>query len=507
MPLILDGVSLARLALAAAAALYVFTVLLWSRLPNEPFTPKPGTGQRSIRRELWALLVLLTTATVLRLGNITASFWWDELGTVVRLVRRGVPTIIALSANGNNHMLNSLLALGATRIFGESEWAARIPALLFGILTPPVVYWLALRVFPRSAAFGLGLLFAVHFRCVVHSAEARGYSGSLLFGIIGCFLFYSLWSGFRRSTAIAYVLSVAAATGFLFLSIFVPIAHGIAAGTWALYAFGTRTRRRPLPLRLGPLLASVWGALAGLMLNAIQLPQLVRYSHTTYDHIQMGWTLLSSTFLYLSGGSNVAVACLVLLCALGGWMRRYNDIGLVISLLFPGLFIITAFTLARVPASPRLFSILILPALVGVVLFVHSAWKNGTALTKVISGAVVVLLIADSLPVFVKYYAIGNPPLRQVALRIRNRPIWLVGAQSESNRYYFPHAVEFRSEQEAAASGTRAPDFVLTTVKCVDIRTPVQLESAGFHRIQELPDWTISEPLTNRHPCYVLLGR
>jgi hypothetical protein len=243
------------------------------------------------------------------------------------------------------------------------------------------------------------------------------------------------------------------------------------------------------------------------MLNAIQIPQLVDYSRATHDHIRMGWMLLSSISLYLSGGSHVAVACLVLLCALAGWMRRYDDIGLLVSLLFPGLFIISAFAFARVPASPRLFSILILPVLVGVVLFIQSVWMNGNALTKAISGAMVVLLIADSVPVFKKYYAIGNPPLRQVASRIGNRPIWLVGAQSESNRYYFPHAVEFRSEQEAAASGTRAPGFVLTTVKCVDIRTPVQLESAGFHRVQELPDWTISEPSTNWHPCYVLLAR
>ena len=54
----------------------------------------------------------------------------------------------------------------------------RIPALLSGIITPLVVYWFGRRVLPRLAAFGLGLLFAIHFPSVVHSGEARGYAAS-----------------------------------------------------------------------------------------------------------------------------------------------------------------------------------------------------------------------------------------------------------------------------------------------------------------------------------------
>lgn len=503
VPLILQGINLLRLALLVAAALYVLTVCLWNRAMPPAKTP----GKRVSAVDLGALLVLFTISSVLRLGNITASFWWDELTTIVRLVRRGVPTILFLNAEANNHILNSLLVLGMSKMMGgEAEWAMRIPSLVLGVLTPLVVYWAARYVLTRPGAFGLGLLFAVQFRCVMHSAEARGYAGALALSIAGCFLFYSLWANFRRSTAVLYVLVISAAVGFQFLSIFVPIAHGIGSSGVTLYALWRRRSRRQVQLRLAELLTSVWGALGGFLIYAVQLPQLVQYSHQAREHMQINPTLLLGLGRYLSGGSSALLSCLVILCAAYGWTRS-RDLGRFISLAFPGLFILMAFAITRTPGSPRLFSILILPVLLGVVLFAEGAFKGGTVLARVVAVAVLVLMIADSVPLFQSYYTLSTPPLRQVGAWVGNRPIWLVGAQSDLNGYYFPNSKGFGSEDAALADSARAPDFVLASVACGDLQQPVRFESAGYHRIQSLQDWTISELRTDQRPCYVLLQR
>ena len=116
--LILQGVNLMRLALLAAAALYVVTALYWSRLRNEATKSTDRGRQRDLPVDLLALLPLFAISTALRLGNITSSFWWDELSTMLRVVRRGVPTIIVFSADANNHVLNSLLVLGMSKMSG-----------------------------------------------------------------------------------------------------------------------------------------------------------------------------------------------------------------------------------------------------------------------------------------------------------------------------------------------------------------------------------------------------
>ncbi len=298
-----------------------------------------------------------------------------------------------------------------------------------------------------------------------------------------------------------YVLSVIAAVGFQFLSIFVPIAHGVAAGWATLYALCSRARGRPYSPRLAPLLTSAWGALAGFMVYAIQLPQLIRYSHDAPEHMPMSWALFGNLVQYLAGGSSVTLSCLVVLCAAYGWTRRYKDSGLLISLAFPGVFIIVAFTLTRTPGSPRLFSVLILPVLMGIVLFVHGALEGGTVLSKVISASVIALLVAGPVPLFRRYYALGNPPLRQLGAWVGDRRIWLAGSQSDVNRYYFSNSASLGSESDALASIAQAPDYVLVSVAYIDLHRPLRLENAGFRRIQELAAW--NEGAT----CYVLLRR
>ena len=499
-----DGINFVRFLMIATAALYILTIRFGTQLRAPSAQPRRPSAAP---KDILACAALLATAVALRIPNLTASFWWDELSTLVRVVRRGLPVILAFSANANNHIMNSLMMLGMAKLFGESEWIVRLPAFALGALTPPAVYWSALRVVSRRAALGLGFLFAGHFRCVADSAEARGYAGALLFAVLSCFLFHTLWSGFRRFTGVSYVLSATLAAGFHFVSILIPVSHLIGAASWSIYAAALRRRGRIESPRPWLPFTCAWGVVGGLALNSLHIPQLVSYSHAAPEHTRMGSALVSGTLTYLSGGSHLSAACLVVCLALAGWIRQFKEVRLFLAFAYPGLFTFVAFALTGTPASPRLFYSLLLPVVMGFIAFIESAFTSGPVLGKSLSAAAILFVIADSVPLFQNYYESGNPPLRQVGLRMGKRRIGLIGAQSDLNGYYFESCVRFRTAKDALDTGESLPDDVLTAVQCANLSSRLSFESAGFHRVYELRDWTVAEPPNSQRPCYVLLSR
>ena len=88
------------------------------------------------RRILLLLIFVLLGGAALRCWNITQSLWWDEIWSTMPYVKAASVWDIftTLGYYFNNHLLYSLLARGSIKIFGESEFAARLPALVFGLL-------------------------------------------------------------------------------------------------------------------------------------------------------------------------------------------------------------------------------------------------------------------------------------------------------------------------------------------------------------------------------------
>ena len=125
-------------------------------------------------RLFWPLL--LTVAALLRVWQITAALWYDE---VFSAIMAGLPlTNLLTAAAGDVHppTYYLLLALVAT-VAGTGEIAMRLPSLLAGLLLIPAVYRLALAVgaqtsTARAAAVVTALApFQIHY-----SIEARSYA-------------------------------------------------------------------------------------------------------------------------------------------------------------------------------------------------------------------------------------------------------------------------------------------------------------------------------------------
>jgi uncharacterized membrane protein len=138
----------------------------------------------------WAILALLmAVGLLLRLINLGSGLWYDEIVTLVKYVRLTPSQLLTTCTEFNNHMLFSLLAQASIAIFGESDWALRLPAVLFGVACIPALWWLAsLVVGPREALYA-AILLTVSYHHVFYSQSARGYTGLLFFSLLSTGLF------------------------------------------------------------------------------------------------------------------------------------------------------------------------------------------------------------------------------------------------------------------------------------------------------------------------------
>ena len=84
----------------------------------------------------------------------------DEISPIVDYTRLSAAQVIGSYLRSNNHLMNTLLLKASISIFGENEWSVRLPAVTFGVLGIPALYWVARLGLSRVASLGAALLFA-----------------------------------------------------------------------------------------------------------------------------------------------------------------------------------------------------------------------------------------------------------------------------------------------------------------------------------------------------------
>ena len=91
----------------------------------------------------WPLVLLLTAAGgLIRSQGITRSLGHDEVYTWVEYASKGWLAILSSYSAPNNHIFHSLCLKLSVSLFGEVEWAMRLPALMAGIAAIPALYLL-----------------------------------------------------------------------------------------------------------------------------------------------------------------------------------------------------------------------------------------------------------------------------------------------------------------------------------------------------------------------------
>jgi hypothetical protein len=362
----------------------------------------------------------------------------------------------------------------------------------------------------------------VHFRYVEFSDSARGYAGAILFGALACCLFLEMSRNFNRWAAGGYVVAVGLANAFLATTLYLPAAHALAALFWGALAARRGSDRVRVFHWAAVVLTCAWAMLVSLMVNSITLPQLLQYarSHSGLAHRKMGPDLAMGILYFMSGCSHLAVAAIILLVAAIGLIRYRRTPFLLGSVLLPPAVYLVMFTILGMRGSPRLFALLIFPTVLGLALFVYDEFRRREAARRILAALVVLVFAADSIPEFIRFYSLSNPPLRELGERLRHQSVMLVGDQSDLNSYYFPEARSVagganREETLAAVQAAKpAPKYILMGIDCRRMLTNdagsqvgvPDIQGLGYSPVERLIDWTYGEQAgdNERQPCFVL---
>lgn len=232
------------------------------------------------------LLGLAALAAAVRLPGMGYGLWVDEVATVTTFVQLPLAEILTSYLTPNNHILNSALAHVSIGVFGETAWAVRLPAFLFGLASVPALYLLARQALTRAEAVGAALILALSYHHAYFSQNARGYTGYIFFTIVGTHL---LWRGLhegRRSAWAGFAVAGALNVYVLLSGLFAVVAQ--VCGALLVHVLPAGEQRRT---RLRSLVTWTAAAAAGtLLLYAPVMRELIAF-YTTAEGGEVGWRI------------------------------------------------------------------------------------------------------------------------------------------------------------------------------------------------------------------------
>jgi mannosyltransferase len=186
---------------------------------------------------LGAVGLLTVVAFVLRLPHLSESLVGDEMYAFAEVHDRSLSGVIERVREGgeNSPPLFFLLAWAAMKL-GDPTVLIRLPSLLLGTATVPLVYVLGVRTVGRHAALIAAALLAVSPFAIFYSTEARPYTTlTFLVSLSTLALVLALESS-RRRWWVLYAVTGCLALYAHYFAIFALIAQG----GWALWTHRER---------------------------------------------------------------------------------------------------------------------------------------------------------------------------------------------------------------------------------------------------------------------------
>jgi mannosyltransferase len=266
---LINGAALLRIGIIILGLL-VATLMPMSQPKSESVVDRTFS-KLSRKSDLTILALILFAASALRLYGLNEGLWHDEVLTHVRYARMPFGEIITTYSDQNQHFLYSLLAHASFRIFGESAWSLRLPAVLFGIASIWALYLLGCQVSTHREALLSAALLALSYHHIWFSQNARGYIGLLFWTILASWLFLRglhelqprWWLIYAAATALGVYTNIA--------MVFVVVSHFIIY-LYQIIAW----RQRIWPRRwMGFCLGFCLAGFLTFLLYALVLPQML----------------------------------------------------------------------------------------------------------------------------------------------------------------------------------------------------------------------------------------
>lgn len=327
-------------------------------------TFEPGAAEAPAGGREWGTLLLLTAvALALRCVGANNGLWIDEIFSLVDSFRLPVGEIVASYPGDTHHPLYAVLAHLSLATFGESAFSIRLPSIVIGTASVPLLYLLGREVATRREALFGALLLAVSYHHIWFSQNARGYVILAACAMAGCWMLLRLLATGHRRFGAGFAL-VTALGAYTHLTM-VFIAVGQALVVLAVLARTPAGTGRTRLFRQGTA-AFLLAAAGTVALYAPALPQVLDYFLNRPSQLvgvsTPGWALLESFKVMaagfgagraLLGGIVVALGTAVGVAGVVSYARR-NPVALALFVL-PGVVIIAGALVARGTMYPRFF--------------------------------------------------------------------------------------------------------------------------------------------------------
>lgn len=186
--------------------------------------------RRFLERVPWAYWLTLITflAFVLRITRLEFQpLWWDE-GWTVYFATSDIPSMVARTAIDIHPPFYYLLLHLWVLLLGPTPFAIRFFSLLASVLSVPLLFLLARRLFNLQVGLLAALVWAVASFPIYYSQEARMYALVTFLGLLSTLFAWQIWKGLKEGpTSIGlwagYILTTAAAVYTQYYAAFIPL--------------------------------------------------------------------------------------------------------------------------------------------------------------------------------------------------------------------------------------------------------------------------------------------
>ncbi len=342
-----------------------------------------AAASRSPGRSFWTTVALLTlVGLIVRVPGLGDGLWADEIYAVMESFRTSFPETLSVFPGDNKHPLYALLAHGSLVAFGENPWSVRLPALLFGVATIPLLYALGTRLTSRAEALAAAALLAFSYHHVWFSQNARGYAMLAFFAVLTTLLLLRATRADGLRPWIWYGLAAALGAYTHLTFVFTVVAQFVVVG---LAVLGWPKGERRISWR-GPLVGFALSAAVTVLLYLPMLSQVIAFflhKESNLKGVSSPSWAAAEAFRVLrvgfGGAFGIGVVVLVLGAVIGlagavSYARQSRRTFLLLSL--PALATVLGAFAARGTMYPRFFFLLVgLALLIGMRgTFATAAW-------------------------------------------------------------------------------------------------------------------------------------
>lgn len=448
------------------------------------------TAPVSDRAAAWAIAIIVAAAAALRVYELNAQLWYDEILTLIRAVRMPFVDIVTHFPTNNNHVFYSALANLSIAAWGEHPWTLRLPAALFGVGSVYMIYRFGRLAAGRFEALLAALISALSYHHIWFSQNARGYTILLFVMLLSTYLLLVGLRDNRRAAFIAFGIVAAFGVYTHLTMLFAVVGQALVVAGRLLVS---RRGRIVLADWINPAIGFVVAALVTLALYAPLMGDIQSFftaeqaTGAAKNPATPGWAMLETlrglnleTWWLLAAGLIVAVY--------GGVSYLRQSLTMVAFFVVPVAVVLAAAVLLDRPTFPRFFFFVagfaILVAIRGVMVWARWLGKRtpiGTGRMQWLAAAALTAIALVMLPP--AYRAKQDYDGALAYLEANARPtdavrILGIGAAMPFQSYYEKPWPRLSSEAELAQARAAGPTWVVYTLpKYIEVSEPGLLKT------------------------------